>query len=412
MNLKVYVTVLLSLLALPMLARAADELKDELTLTRVIELAATNSPEVRLSVTRIAEGEARRAGAEIRTLENPKFDLAAGPRNGTDSSVDLEVGFEIPFELGNRRSKRVAVAQAGIQREHYAAGEVRRLSVAAAVSAYYRALHSEERLRSARNRKILADEQMRIARERHLTGDVAQFEVNLARTEVGRAASEISAAEGRAAQARTILAKTLGRPSAVGIQVVGDLKDRALFDAILASTSARDRDDLLAARAEVAASGAAIDLAKAEGMPDLAFRLSYKREGNDNIALGGLTVSLPFLNPRTGPVQEAQVQHQRAKLAAELRHAAISAEVEGARAAYGGAVESLRRMEMDALALMQENETLANESYRAGKINLSTLLQVRRDALETRREYLERLLEAADAGIELALATGSWSTTN
>jgi outer membrane protein, heavy metal efflux system len=32
------------------------------------------------------------------------------------------------------------------------------------------------------------------------------------------------------------------------------------------------------------------------------------------------------------------------------------------------------------------------------------LLQVRRDALETRREYLERLLEAADAGVELASA--------
>jgi hypothetical protein len=30
--------------------------------------------------------------------------------------------------------------------------------------------------------------------------------------------------------------------------------------------------------------------------------------------------------------------------------------------------------------------------------------------LETRREYLERLPEAADAGVELASANGKWST--
>ena len=104
------------------------------------------------------------------------------------------------------------------------------------------------------------------------------------------------------------------------------------------------------------------------------------------------------------------MQNQRAQIAAEVRQAAISAEIEGTRNAYDAAVEAVRRLETDGLVLQQENESLAGESYRAGKINLSTLLQVRRDALETRREYLERLLEAADAGVELASANGIWST--
>ena len=410
MKLSMLIVVILSVFALPVLVTAADEIKGALTLARVIELAATTAPEVRLSITRIAEGEAKLAGAQVRTLENPKFDLAAGPRNGTDSSVDVEVGFEIPFELGSRRSKRVTVAQSGIQREKYATGDIRRQTVAAAVSIYYRVLQAEERLRFSRDRKTLADEQFRIARERHLSGDVAQFEVNLAQTEIARSESDISAAQGRVALARSALAKTLGLSSMADLQIVGDLKERSLFDTIRSAPAPWEREDLLAVRAEVAATQAAITLAEAERHPDLAFRVSYKREGKDNIALGGITATLPFLNPRPGPVLEARIQNQRAQIAAEVRQAAISAEIEGARLAYDAAVAAVRRLEADGLTLQQENEKLAGESYRAGKINLSTLLQVRRDALETRREYLERLLEAADAGVELASANGQWST--
>ncbi|HXE96186.1 MAG TPA: TolC family protein [Dongiaceae bacterium] len=410
MNIKKYVFALLSALVLPTLATAAEEVKGALTLARVIEFSAANAPEVRLSTTRIAEGEAKLAGAQVRTLENPKLDLAAGPRNGGESSIDVEAGFEIPIELGSKRSKRVAVARAGIQREKYAAGDVRRQSVAAAVGAYFRVLQSEERLRFARERKTLADELLRIARERHLSGDAAKFEVNLAQTEAARAESDISAAKGRVALARTILAKALGLSSGADLQISGDLKERSLFDAIRSAPAPGERDDLKAAQAEIDASRATISLAEAERLPDLAFRVSYKREGSDNIALGGITVTLPFLNPRPGPVQEARVQNQRAQIAAEVRQVAISAEIEGTRSAYDAAVEAVRRLEAGGIALQQENETLAGESYRAGKINLSTLLQVRRDALETRREYLERLLEAADAGVELASANGRWST--
>ena len=404
--------ILFMVFAFPAPVTAAGSGEGDLTLTSVIELAAANAPDVRLSITRVAEGEARLAGAQVRTRENPKMDLATGPRNGPESSVDVEVGFEIPFELGNRREKRIAVAQAGVQREMQATEDVRRRAVAAAVGAYYRVLHAGEVLRFARDRKALADELVRIARERHLAGDAARFEVNLAQTEVARAENDVSSAQGRIALARTALAQTLGLSSGAELRIVGDIKERGFFDTIRSAPVPRERADLLAALADVEVSRAAVLLAEAERLPDLAFRLSYKREGNDNIAIGGITVSLPFLNPRRGPVQEARIQNQRAQIIAEVRKAAITAEIEGARRAYDTAVESVRRIEAEGLPLQQENVSLATESYRAGKINLSTLLQVRRDALDTRREYLERLLEAAETGVELASASGRWSKAN
>jgi cobalt-zinc-cadmium efflux system outer membrane protein len=120
-----------------------------------------------------------------------------------------------------------------------------------------------------------------------------------------------------------------------------------------------------------------------------------------------VSVALPLFNPRRGAVLEAQARSDRARIAAEARRAGISSETEGARRAYRAAVESVRRLEEEAQPRQLESEALAREGYRAGKINLATLLQVRRDALDTRREYLDRLLEAAEAGVELASAAGT-----
>ncbi|HBG05274.1 MAG: transporter [Geobacteraceae bacterium GWC2_58_44] len=397
---------------LPTAVIAADPGREPLTLARVIELSSASAPDVRLALIRVAEGEANLAGARVRTLENPKLELNAGPRTGTENSIDAEVGIEIPIELGSRRSKRVALAQAGIRREKQATEDVRRQAVTAAVGAYYRVLQAEEQLGLAEGRKKLAQELLRTAKERHVAGDVAKFEVNLALTEAARAESEVSSAQGGIASKRSALARALGLPSAADLQVTGSIKERSFFDAIGSAPGPAKRADLRTALADVEAARAAISLAEADRLPDVALRISYKREGDDNVALGGVSVSLPFLNPRQAQVQVARLQQQRAQLAAEIGQAAIAAEMEGARYAYAAAVQAVRRMEADGLVLQQENESLAQESYRTGKINLPTLLQLRREALETRREYLELLSAAAEAGVELASASGLWTTAD
>ena len=91
----------------------------------------------------------------------------------------------------------------------------------------------------------------------------------------------------------------------------------------------------------------------------------------------------------------------------ESRRAAASAEVEGARAGYQAAVGAARQLQVRGIPRALETEAMAQESYRSGKMNLPGVLVVRREALETRREYLDRLLEAALSAIELAVATGA-----
>lgn len=405
----ILIPLLLMTFILPCTGSAAEYGGEPLTLERVMELAALAAPEVRVAGTQVAEEEARLAGAKVRTLENPELELEAGPRSAEEDSVDFGVGLEIPVELWGRRDKRIAVGEAALQREKFLAQEARRQVVSAALCAYFRVLHDRRRVELARERKDLAEDLLRIAAERHRAGEAPRFEVNLARSEAARAASEIAAEEGRLAGARTALAQVLGLPADDRLQVKGDLADRSLFAPIQAEI-ATGRPDLLAARADVEAAEADVALARAELRPDLALRLGYHREGDEKVAMAGIAVGLPFLNPRDeAPVRAAQARLRRARIAAESRQLAVSNQVEGARLTYEAAVEAVRRMEEDALPLQRENQTMATESYRSGKIDLSTLLQVRREALETEREYQERLLNAAEAGVGLASAVGTYS---
>jgi cobalt-zinc-cadmium efflux system outer membrane protein len=231
--------------------------------------------------------------------------------------------------------------------------------------------------------------------------------VNLAQAEMSRAESAIASEKGILARARAGLAASLGLPSGGDLRVEGDLKDRTFFDTIPSGNSLDKRSDLLVALAEVDAARAGVALAEAQRRPDIAFRVGYRHEEGNDIVQGGVSIPLPFFNPGKGPVQEARARSDRARIDAEARKAAVSSEIEGARGAYAAAAESVRLLEKDGLPRQQENEALARESYRAGKINLATFLLVRRDALDTRREYLERLLEAAQAGVDLAAVVGT-----
>jgi cobalt-zinc-cadmium efflux system outer membrane protein len=390
-------------------ADAADSAA--LDLARVIELASERSPAMQLARAQVAEAQSRLAGADVRALENPTVGAALGPRIGPNNSLDMELSLEVPIERGGKRAKRTAATGAAVAGEQRRVEETRRQTVAGAVRSYYRSLAARERAQVAREQKRLAEEMLGAAQARFEAGQVPQLEVSLARAEVARAGSQIAAEEVGAVRARTELAVTLGLPSTFDLQPVGELKDRRLFD-VAAPGTPENRADVLASLADVKTADAEAVLAEAERLPDLALTVSYGREEDANVLLGGVSVSLPLFNPRKGAVLEAQARRDRARIEAETRKAAASAEIEGAREAYRAAVEAARRLEEDALPLGLENERLTFESYRAGKIGLPTLLQVRREALEARRSHLDTLLAAAEAGTDLAAALGSLTTTN
>jgi cobalt-zinc-cadmium efflux system outer membrane protein len=361
---------------------------------------------VLLAKAKIAEAEAKVVSADVRSIENPTVSAAMDPRLGIAGDGDVDISIEIPFELGDKRAKRVSAARAGVIGEKHRAADAGREAVASAVRSYYLSLYAEERIKLAREQKRLAEEVLSLATARYEAGQIPQLEINLAEAEVSRAQSRISAEQVFANKARTTLSLALSLPSLANSPLGGELGDRKLLDTLIKNAPFESRPDLLAALADAKAAEEEIALAEAERRPDIAFNVNYGREENDGFIMAGVSISLPLFNPREGAVLEARARRESALIEARIKEAAVTAEIEGARESYRAAVEGVSQIEENSLPRGVENERLATESYRAGKTGLATLLQVRREASESRRDYLDTLLEAAEAGTELAFVLG------
>jgi len=248
----------------------------------------------------------------------------------------------------------------------------------------------------------------RTAAERHRAGEVPRLEVLLTETEEVRAESELLAEEQSLVRARIALAAALSLPSGERMVVGGDLGDRALLTQIIGAPSPAQRADVLAAERELRASRAAKNLAQTEFLPGLAFRLNYGHESGKRFVQPGLAVSVPIFQHGQESRQLARARETRARVELERIQNLATSEVEGFEKVYEAANSAAQQLADRALPRVEESESMVRESYRAGKIDLPALLIVRRDLLETRREYVDRLLDAALAGIDLAVARGQF----
>lgn len=383
---------------------AYAEEPSSLTRERVIELARKSSPSVRLAGAAVEEERADLIGARIFARDNPVLEAVAGPRWGDETTIDLEATLAIPIELGGKRRKRVAAAQASIDRASADVAVDEQEAIARALRAYYAALHAEERLALANERKKLADQLLDAAHSRLAAGDVAELEVNLAATEVARAESEVLAELADVERARGKLAITLGLDGPDEAVVEGALGDRSAFDAVQPS----ERADVAAARVAIDEEEAFVVSADAARFPDFNFRLTYAREdGGTDIILAGLAVTLPLFDRGQGERSGARARVRRAELALQLTEDVVATEVEVAARAYKTSVAAVVKLEEDALPLVARNDELSVTAYQSGKADVGTVIVVRREALDTRREYLDRQLEAALAGVELSRALGA-----
>jgi len=387
-------------------AQAHGALRDSLTVARVVELAGARAPEVLIAQTRVLEARGRLAGARVLVQENPAIDGVANSNRRFERRSELEL--TLPIELGIRRSKRMGVARADVQREVHLVSDTRRQAIGAALAAYYRVLHAEQRIVAARERKTLAEELHRVAAEKFRTGDAARLDVNVAETELSRAESEVLSEQRARAGARADLAIVLGLPWSATLAVAGELSDRSYFEHQPAGPEPGQRPDILAARSEVRAAAAGLALGWAALIPDVSLRWNYGHEDGQSVERRGLAVTVPLFNLGQGERGEARARRERARVELESRQVAAATEIEAARTAYSAAVAAARQLEEHGVPRALETEAMARESYRAGKMDLPAVLVVRREALDTRREYLDRLLEAALSGIDLTVATGAF----
>lgn len=394
----------MSLLAYPGAAHAQER---PLTLDRALALARQRAPTVLVERARVGEARGRLEGASVLVRYNPLVETGLGRRTSDrGDTVEGAVGVTQVFELGGRRGARIRAAEAGVDRATAGADDATRRLLRDVAVAFVRALYAEERLRLATSAESLAAEIVRITERRQHAGDAATLDVNLARTALGRARAErrSAAADHEASLGDLRMLLGLGHDEALSLS--GDLADRRRYSLPALLARAPERSDLRALAAEEREANAQRSLGRAFVWPDVGLGVRYEREEHANVVLGTVTFTLPFFDHGQGIAAEASARSRRASLELEAGRRVVDLQVRTAFAVYGRRVAAVEELQQDTLALLDETEAMAQRAYETGQMSLAEVLLLRREILETRRSYLDRLLEAAEAGVELEAAAG------
>jgi cobalt-zinc-cadmium efflux system outer membrane protein len=382
---------------------------DALTLERALALARERGPRVLSAAARVEEAHGRLARASILLHENPVLEGGAGRRySDEDDTLAAEAGIRQSFELGGQRRARIARAEAGVAHASSARDESLRRLLRQVARSFYLGLHTDERRRVAARSEEITAEVARIAERRHRAEDVPILDVNVSRAALARARAEREAAEASLASVLGDLRILLGMESAEALELAGDLRDRRPLDPAALLARAAGRADLRALEARLAEAEADLRLARAEAWPDLGVGARYERDERDDVVLGELSLALPVFDRAQGARAEASARVRRLRLELDAARRAAEVEVQTALIVHARRVKAVEELEASALPLLDENESLARRSYEAGEMPLAELLLVRRENLDTRREYLERLLEAAASAVDLESSAGAF----
>jgi len=376
-----------------------------MTLADVLARAREQAPQIVSARLALEETRARLVGASVRSQRNPELDAWVGNRNApTEQFTDFQFSLAQGFEPGARRSARIAGANAAIAQSAANIEEVTRTVLRQAASAYYRVVHANERITLLNAAYELASTVHSTADRRYRAGDIALLDVNIARASLARVRAEREGTEAAKSLALGDLRQILRLEDDVAVS--GSLAAPSPADLSAALEAAAQRPELRALEAGAQEAQADLQLGASFSKPEYGVGVQYSREEGDQIVMGGLTVTLPMFSK--GQEQRALGVARSARLRAELDAARVRIQIEVRTAfdAYTRRLAAIRALEADAIPGLDENEQLTTRSFDVGQLGLPDLLLIRRETLDTRFQYLDALMEAALARIDLDASAG------
>jgi cobalt-zinc-cadmium efflux system outer membrane protein len=368
----------------------------------------------------IAKGRLLQAG--LRPNPSIGVEQTTDYLTGRSGEGNTGVGVTQVFELGGKRSKRVAVAQLEYDR---AVADVRALErqIAAEIrSAYAQALAAARQLDIAERLIALDQELARVTEARLKEGDVAPLDLNLVRVEVDRLhAQSVQSRADLTAQLVTLqtlagfeptepltLAPALERPPSLELTV-----------AAATEIALRERADLQAARIAEELGDARISLAESQRTPNLAASVRYSRSRSvfDNTPIGvlndvdhlltaGLSIEIPLRNRNQGEIAAAVGERTQAKYRREFVEAIVKRDVALALNRYTAAAQSLAIYGGQVLPRAEENLKTIRAAYGFGEMPVMEVIAEQRRLVENQTQYNAALRDYYTSLAELERALG------
>ena len=399
----------------------------KVTSEQLLEEALTNNREIAAIRQRIAEAKGLLRQAGVRPAPTLDASGASGQPLRTKGEESYSASLSQQFETAGKRAKRVRVAEYGVGlAEAELAERVSSLKRDIRL-AFAEAMADQERVRVFGDLLQLLRDSLRLTEARVKEGDAARLEADLIRVEISRVEAQQGAATGEVEADLLELQRLVGMDPALSI-VLPDLPEPTLSldSAALRKTAFAQRPDLLTARLVERQASAGVDLAEAEGKPDVTVSAGYSHETGqfddqlglspsgvpvqlrdvDNILSVGVSIPLSGRRRNLGNIEAASARAASARLRREFLERSIPAEIDAALRRYDALRRSLTLTREGVLAPSEKNLEIIRQAYNLGQLRLLDVLNEQRRLLETRLSYVDSVAELRRALAEIERAVG------
>jgi cobalt-zinc-cadmium efflux system outer membrane protein len=315
--------------------------------------------------------------------------------------------FDQPVEIGGQRGRRIEVArQEGTLNELEIAAlarQVRRSTREAYYASAYARAESERLERVVEVTKRLEQ----IAEDRFRTGDVAQLEVIQTKLEVSRADADLQVARQREKVSTSQLNALLNESASKSWDLTGTLEDNTPSPRLddLISRAYQSNPDLQHLGGERKVEESHRSLLKAERIPDLDLQAGMDFNSPRDFRYGPrsqVSMALPLFARNQGQIAQSLANERVLEAETAATERSVSARVEAGFYDLEAQRTQVELYRDRLLPVARQLESMAEESYRAGKTNILMAIEAQQAVQSVESSYLQSLeqLQNLYAGLE------------
>ncbi|SHN43492.1 outer membrane protein, cobalt-zinc-cadmium efflux system [Duganella sacchari] len=389
-------------------AAALSQAVEAPSFAALLQQSQANAPQLleQAANVRAASADARQAGAWLNPTISATAENLGAPRSGGVSQRQDTYTVTQVFELGGKRTARIAAEQ----RKFAAAGARERqvrLAFAGELAVAYATAEAMQQRRQVADAELgRADDDLRAAQALVKAGREAELRLALARAGVAAAQAAVQSASADAIEALERLSAlagaaepytSIGQPFLASVATPRPQPDWRPGDAPALASATAERD----------AVSAQVQVEQKRWLPDLGVSVGMRKFGwsDDKAATVALTANIPLFDRNQAGIDAAK---ERAT-SASMRLEAVRLEAVSQHRSASAQVQAAERR----LLAAQQGEAAATEAYRlgrvgydAGKTALVELLAIRRALSEATALAIEARLARVRALATLSLAQG------
>lgn len=384
----------------------AQEVKPEpLTLDKAIEQALAKSPDLAFSDVYKARAQGAMLSAETRPNPELSFEMenfaGDGPQDGTDAA-EFTYGLNQKFELGGKRSKRIASANSTSAMNQLQADLVAKTIRRDVTLAYMDAIAAQRKVELAEQQITTINNIRKVINRRVEAGREPDVQVTKAQVTLQQAEGAYNQAKVDLKTARSQLGMMLGG-EALPEALEGDSFDSLLPLPIFTPEMVEDLPEVKLALLNKGRTTAEVNLAKAQAIPDPSLGVGFRqfKETDSKAFLLSLSVPLPVFDANRGGISTAQAEAIEAEVLAEKMKLEKRIEVERLVAMAKAARERIEAVRKDVLPTVEKADQSLLAGYDKGRFTLLDVLDGRRTIQEAQLQLIDTQLTYHNAQANL-----------